>query len=175
MSCVGPIRSVALAIVAAALLVAPCQAQDYPAKAVRVLVPYPAGGQSDIFMRLVADSLKEQLGKPFVVENRPGAATTLAAELVAKSPPDGHTILLAAASATAIAPATIKNLSFKPKEITPITLIAKVPYVLVASKSFAPNTMAAIAYQIDTCAATFTCCELWPNAHQTVRYISEST
>jgi tripartite-type tricarboxylate transporter receptor subunit TctC len=141
MSCAKLFRTVALAIAAATPLASIGQAQDYPTKAVRVLVPYPAGGQSDIFMRLVADSLKEQLGKPFVVENRPGAATTLAAELVAKSAPDGYTILLAAASATAIAPATIKNLSFKPKEITPITLIAKVPYVLVASKSFAPNTM----------------------------------
>ena len=141
MNCTQLIRAAALAVAVSTAALGSAQAQDYPTKAVRVLVPYPAGGQSDIFMRLVADSLKEQFGKPFVVENRPGAATTLAAELVAKSPPDGHTILLAAASATAIAPATVKNLSFNPKEITPITLIAKVPYILVASKNFKPNTM----------------------------------
>jgi tripartite-type tricarboxylate transporter receptor subunit TctC len=118
------------------------QAQDYPTKAVRILVPYPAGGQSDIIMRLIADSLREQFSTPFFVENRPGAATTLAAETAARSAPDGYTLLLAAASTTAIAPATIKNLTFDPKRLTPITLIAKIPYVLVASKNFAPNTMA---------------------------------
>jgi tripartite-type tricarboxylate transporter receptor subunit TctC len=118
------------------------RAQDYPAKAVRVLVPYPAGGQSDIIMRLVADSLREQFNSPFIVENRPGAATTLAADVVARSPADGYTLLLAAASTTAIAPATIKNLSFDPSKLTPITLIAKIPYILVASKNFKPNTVA---------------------------------
>lgn len=118
------------------------QAQDYPTKAVRVLVPYPAGGQSDIIMRLIAESLREQFNTPFFVENRPGAATTLAGETVARSAPDGYTLLLAAASTTAIAPATIKGLTFDPKKLTPITLIAKIPYVLVASKSFQPNTLA---------------------------------
>jgi tripartite-type tricarboxylate transporter receptor subunit TctC len=118
------------------------RAQDYPTKAVRVLVPYPAGGQSDVIMRLIADSLREQFNTPFVVENRPGAATTLAAETVARSAPDGYTLLLAAASTTAIAPATIKGLTFDPKKLTPITLIAKIPYILVASKSFQPNTIA---------------------------------
>lgn len=117
-------------------------AQDYPTKAVRIIVPYPPGGQSDIFTRLIADSLKDQLGKPVIVENRPGAATTLGAEVVARSAPDGYTLLLAASSATAIAPAIMKNLSFNPKALAPITLIAKVPYILIASKAFAPNTMA---------------------------------
>lgn len=120
----------------------PLRAQDYPTKAVRVLVPYPAGGQSDVIMRLIADSLREQFNTPFVVENRPGAATTLAAETVARSAPDGYTLLLAAASTTAIAPATIKGLTFDPRKLTPITLIAKIPYILVASKSFQPNTIA---------------------------------
>src|SRR5262245_2798623 len=97
------------------------RAQDYPTKAVRVLVPYPAGGQSDVIMRLIADSLREQFNTPFIVENRPGAATTLAGETVARSAPDGYTLLLAAASTTAIAPATIKGLTFDPKKLTPIT------------------------------------------------------
>jgi tripartite-type tricarboxylate transporter receptor subunit TctC len=86
--------------------------------------------------------LREQFNTPFIVENRPGAATTLAADTVARSPADGYTLLLAAASTTAIAPATIKNLSFDPSKLTPITLIAKIPYILVASKSFKPNTIA---------------------------------
>lgn len=128
----------------ALLLAAPLSsfAQDFPNRAIRVLVPYPSGGQSDIFTRLMAESLKQQFDKPVIVENRPGAGTTLAAGVVAKSPPDGYTLLLAAASATAIAPVTMKSVTFDPKQVTPITLIARVPYVLVASKHFAPNTMA---------------------------------
>ncbi|MBI3370265.1 MAG: tripartite tricarboxylate transporter substrate binding protein [Betaproteobacteria bacterium] len=117
-------------------------AQDFPNRAIRILVPYPSGGQSDIFTRLIAESLKQQFDKPVIVENRPGAGTTLAANLVAKSPPDGYTLLLAAASATAIAPVTMRSVTFDPRQITPVTLIAKVPYILVASKHFAPNTMA---------------------------------
>lgn len=117
-------------------------AQDFPNRALRIIVPYPAGGQTDIFARLIADSLKQQFDKPAVVENRPGAGTTLGANAAAKSPPDGYTLLIAAASATAIAPLTIKNVNFDPRQITPITLVAKVPYILVASKGFAPNTMA---------------------------------
>ncbi len=117
-------------------------AQDFPNRAIRIVVPYPAGGQSDIFTRLIAESMKQQFDKPVTVENRAGAGTTLGANVVAKAPPDGYTILLAAASATAITPLTIKSTSFDPRQITPITLVAKVPYILVASKSFPPNTMA---------------------------------
>jgi tripartite-type tricarboxylate transporter receptor subunit TctC len=75
------------------------------------------------------------------VENRAGAGTTLGANAVAKSPADGYTLLLAAASATAITPLTMKNVQFDATQITPITLVAKVPYVLVAAKHFPPNTM----------------------------------
>ena len=110
-------------------------------------MPYPPGGQSDIFTRLIADAMRQQLNTPVNVENRAGAGTTLGANVVAKSPPDGYTLLLAAASATAITPLTIKSAAFDPRQITPITLIAKVPYILVAAKEFPPNTVAEfIAY-----------------------------
>lgn len=117
-------------------------AQDFPSHPIRIIVPYPAGGQTDIFTRLIADSMKQQFDKAVTVENRAGAGTTLGANVVAKALPDGYTILIAAASATAITPLTIKSTSFDPRQITPITLVAKVPYILVASKSFAPNTVA---------------------------------
>jgi tripartite-type tricarboxylate transporter receptor subunit TctC len=122
-------------------------AQDFPNKPIRIVVPYPPGGQSDIFTRLIADGMRQHLNTPVNVENRAGAGTTLGANVVAKSPPDGYTLLLAAASATAITPLTIKNTAFDPRQITPITLIGKVPYVLVAAKEFPPNTVAEfIAY-----------------------------
>ena len=122
-------------------------AQNYPTKPIRLVVPYPPGGQSDIFARLIAEGMKQHFDRQVNVENRPGAGTTLGANVVATSAPDGYTILLAAASATAIAPLTLKSVSFDPKRIVPITLVARVPYVLVASKKFAPNTMAEfIAY-----------------------------
>jgi tripartite-type tricarboxylate transporter receptor subunit TctC len=117
-------------------------AQDFPNRPIRVVVPYPPGGQSDIFMRLIAEGMKDALNTPVTVENRPGAGTTLGANYVAKSPADGYTLLLAAASATAITPLTLKNVQFDPKQITPITLVGKVPYVLVAAPHFPPNTMA---------------------------------
>jgi tripartite-type tricarboxylate transporter receptor subunit TctC len=120
----------------------PAAAQDYPNRALRLVVPYPPGGQSDIFARLIADSLRQQFNQTVTVENRAGAGTTLGANVVATSPPDGYTILLAAASATAITPLTMKSANFDASRITPITLVAKVPYVLVAAKHFPPNTMA---------------------------------
>jgi tripartite-type tricarboxylate transporter receptor subunit TctC len=116
-------------------------AQDFPNKPIRIVVPYPPGGQSDIFTRLIADAMRQQLNTPVNVENRAGAGTTLGANVVAKAPADGYTLLLAAASATAITPLTIKSTAFDPRQITPITLVAKVPYVLVAAKEFPPNTV----------------------------------
>ncbi|HYF17889.1 MAG TPA: tripartite tricarboxylate transporter substrate binding protein [Ramlibacter sp.] len=120
----------------------PAAAQEWPNRPIRMVVPYPPGGQSDIFARLIADSLKQTLNTTVTVENRAGAGTTLGAANVASSPPDGYTILLAAASATAITPLTMKSVNFDATRITPITLVARVPYILVAAKSFPPNTMA---------------------------------
>lgn len=137
----------AAAILCALAVHAGAAAQDFPSKPIRVVVPYPPGGQSDIFTRLIADSMKDTLKTPVTVENKAGAGTTLGANFVAKSPPDGHTLLLAAASATAITPLTMKSAQFDARQITPITLVAKVPYILVAAKHFPPNTMAEfIAY-----------------------------
>ncbi len=134
--------NLAAAVLCALAAQAPVLAQDFPSKPIRIVVPYPPGGQSDIFTRLIADAMKNTLNTPVTVENRPGAGTTLGANFVAKSPPDGYTLLLAAASATAITPLTMKSANFDPRQITPIMLIAKVPYILVAAKHFPPNTMA---------------------------------
>lgn len=132
----------AAALLCALALHVPAAAQEFPNRPIRVIVPYPPGGQSDIFMRLIAEQMKNTLNVPVTVENRAGAGTTLGANAVATAPADGYTLLLAAASATAITPLTMKNVQFDPKRITPITLVAKVPYILVAAKHFPPNTMA---------------------------------
>lgn len=137
------IRNIAATLLCTLAVHAGVYAQEaFPNKPLRIVVPYPPGGQSDIFTRIIAEEMKTTLKQPVTVENRPGAGTTLGANHVAKSPADGYTLLLAAASATAITPLTIKSAAFDAKQITPITLIAKVPYILVAAKHFPPNNMA---------------------------------
>ena len=116
-------------------------AQDYPRGPVRLIVPYPAGGVTDIYARLVGAGLQQRLGQPFVVENMPGAATALAAERVAKSAPDGHTLMVVTVTTMAMNPLTIKDLRYRADQLAPVALIARQPFVLVASHEFKPNTV----------------------------------
>src|SRR5215813_14605396 len=106
-------------------------AQEYPTQAVRFVVPYAAGGGTDAMARFFSKGLESRLGQPFVVENRGGSGTTLGANFVAKSPPDGYTILLGTSSTYAIAVSLYKNLPYDPaKDFAPIALVAQVPFVL---------------------------------------------
>jgi tripartite-type tricarboxylate transporter receptor subunit TctC len=116
-------------------------AQDYPKGPVRLIVPYPAGGVTDIYARLVGAGLQQRLGQPFVVENMPGAATALAAERVAKSAPDGQTLMIVTVTTMAMNPLTIKDLRYRPEQLAPVALILRQPFVLVASHQFKPNTV----------------------------------
>jgi tripartite-type tricarboxylate transporter receptor subunit TctC len=116
-------------------------AQDYPRGPVRIVVPYPAGGTTDIYARLVGAGLQQRLGQPFLVENMPGAATALAAERVAKSAPDGHTLMVVTVTTMAMNPLTIKDLRYRPEQLAPVALVIRQPFVLVASPQFAPNTV----------------------------------
>jgi tripartite-type tricarboxylate transporter receptor subunit TctC len=116
-------------------------AQDYPKGPVRLIVPYPAGGVTDIYARLVGAGLQQRLGQPFVVENMPGAATALAAERVAKSTPDGQTLMIVTVTTMAMNPLTIKDLRYRPEQLAPVALILRQPFVLVASQQFKPNTV----------------------------------
>jgi len=119
-----------LALVLAAASAA-ALAQSYPNKPVRVIVGFAPGGGTDIMARLLAPKLQEFLGQPFVVENRPGAATNLAMEFVARSAPDGYTILMQTATA-AINPAVYKNLPFDVlRDFTPVSMFSDSPNVLV--------------------------------------------
>jgi tripartite-type tricarboxylate transporter receptor subunit TctC len=116
-------------------------AQDYPKGPVRLIVPYPAGGVTDIYARVVGAGLQQKLGQPFLVENMPGAATALAAERVAKSAPDGHTLMMVTVTTMAMNPLTIKDLRYRADQLAPVALVARQPFVLVASHQFPPNTV----------------------------------
>lgn len=114
-------------------LPAPASAQAWPDKPLRIMVGASAGGGTDILARLLAEKMGPALKQSIVVENRPGASNTIAAEIAAKAPPDGYTLLLATNTGQAVAPHLIK-LKFDPlKDLQPLGLVAVVPNVLVVS------------------------------------------
>lgn len=109
--------------------------QEYPAKPVRVVVGFPAGGGSDLIARLVAQKLSGALGQPAVVENRPGASANIAGELVAKSAPDGYTLLFGNSSLS-ISPAVFRKLNYDPvKDLVPISMASSYPFTLAVHPS----------------------------------------
>ena len=121
---------------AAVLLALPLAAlaQAWPQKPVRIIVPYPAGGTSDILARTVSVKLGEIWGQSVVVENKPGANGNVGADFVAKSPPDGYTILLADVGAIAISPSVYTTLGFDPtKDFSPVTMVAYSPHILAVN------------------------------------------
>jgi tripartite-type tricarboxylate transporter receptor subunit TctC len=108
---------------------------DYPTRQVTFVVPFAPAGGTDVLARLLAQKLEQAFGKPFVVENRPGAGTVLATNFVAKSPPDGYTIMMDVSS-LAIEVTLYKSLPYDPvKDLALVALIARVPFVLVVNPS----------------------------------------
>lgn len=127
--------SFALATLALLLAASPSGAQEYPSKAVRIMVGASPGGGTDIIARMLAEKFSEAFKQSFVVENKPGASNTIAADITAKAPPDGYTLLVATNTGQAIAPHLLK-LGYDPlKGLTPVGLIVTVPNVLVVSES----------------------------------------
>jgi tripartite-type tricarboxylate transporter receptor subunit TctC len=128
----------AISLLAAAAFTLPSSAaaQSWPTKPIRLLVGFAPGGGTDIVMRAIAPKLGELLGQPIVVENRAGASGTIAADLVAKSPPDGYTLLAGHANSNAIAPHVLAKVPFDAlNDFTPITYVGYVPNVLVVTPS----------------------------------------
>jgi tripartite-type tricarboxylate transporter receptor subunit TctC len=118
-------------------------AQGYPAKPVRVIVPYPPGGGNDTLGRLFAAKLGERMGQSFVVENRPGAGTMIGTEVAAKSPPDGYTILLSSIATHALSPNLYARVPYDPiKDFAPITLLGVAPTVMVVNKDLLAASLA---------------------------------
>jgi tripartite-type tricarboxylate transporter receptor subunit TctC len=136
------IRSSLAAFVALTTIGAASAQPTYPAKPIRYVVPFPAGGPLDIVARAIGQELNRSWGQPVIVDNRPGAGGNIGAELVAKSPPDGYTILMGAVSTHAINPTLYTRVAYDPiKDFAPITLITSVPNVLVVHPSVPAKTV----------------------------------
>ena len=117
-------------------------AQDYPSKPVRMVVGFPPGGGTDVVARILAPRFGELLGQPIVIDNRPGATGTVAAGHVAKSAPDGYTIMMGHVSVNAIAPSLFSNLPYDvEKDFAPIGIAAAVPHIVVVHPSLPATTL----------------------------------
>jgi tripartite-type tricarboxylate transporter receptor subunit TctC len=127
----GALAALALFIVAP---FAPAAAQDYPTRNVTIVVPLAAGAGMDVLVRLYAEELGKALGKPVVVENRPGAALMLAAQTVAAAPPDGHTLVVSTSTPIVINTFLYKKMTYNPeKDLTPVAFYVKSPFILVVN------------------------------------------
>jgi tripartite-type tricarboxylate transporter receptor subunit TctC len=114
-------------------------AQTFPSKPLRMLITFPPGGSTDIMGRIISPPLAERLGRPVVVENRPGASGAIAAEIAAKAAPDGHTLLIAGTSSVlGLNVMLIPNLPYHPKELTPITGLVTSPFIVAVNTSMLP-------------------------------------
>ena len=135
-----PLVTVSLLAVAGGLAPA-AWPQTYPAKAIRIIVPFPAGGTSDILSRAIGQKLTEEWKQPVIVDNRPGASANIGAEILVKSPPDGYTLFCASTIHT-INPSLYSKLSYDPvRDFTPITLIAATSQVLAVHPSVPVKTV----------------------------------
>jgi tripartite-type tricarboxylate transporter receptor subunit TctC len=115
---------------------ASAQSATYPNRPIRFIVPLPAGGGADIVARIVAEQLTKSLGQQVLVDNRPGGGTVIGADLAAKAPPDGYTLLLGTATTHAINASLVKKLPYDPvKDFSPITLVAVLPQIIVSHPS----------------------------------------
>lgn len=145
--CLRALLGCALAAVVGAAP-ATVRAQEYPTKPIRLVVPFPPGGSLDVVARAIGQRLTAAWGQPVVIDNRPGAGGNIGADLVAKSAPDGYTILEGALSTHAVNVSLYRKLPYDPvKDFAPITLVAITPNVLVVNAAFRVNSVAElIAY-----------------------------
>ncbi len=121
----------------------PANSQGYPTKPIRLIVGFAPGGGTDIVARALAPKMSESLGQSVIVENKAGAAGTIAADMIAKAAPDGYTLLMGHSNSNAIAPFVLDNVPFNPeKDFTPITYLGYVPNVLVVNASLPVNSVA---------------------------------
>lgn len=130
------------------ILAGPAAADDYPSRPIRLIVPYPAGGSTDIMARALQEPMAKILGQPLVIDNRGGAAGTTGANEAARAEADGYTLLFANNGPISIAPLLQKGVDFEPlKSFAPVSLVSKAPLVLVASEKVPVNDVSGlIAY-----------------------------
>ncbi len=136
-------RPVLAGLVLAALAATPLRAQEYPTRPVTIVVPFAPGGGTDILARMLAQKLEQRLGKPFLIENRPGAGSTTGANAAAKAVPDGYTLLMAPSPAMAVAVSIYKSLPYDPAaDFIPLALVAQTPFVLIVNPSVPIHSVA---------------------------------
>jgi tripartite-type tricarboxylate transporter receptor subunit TctC len=132
----------ALACAALSMFAAHASAQTYPARPIRLIVPYPPGGPTDIMGRLTSEVLTKRLAQNVIVDNRGGAATAIGAEMAARSPADGYTVLVSSETTFAVTPALKENLSYHPeRDFAPISRLTTQPYVLAVSPTLPVNSV----------------------------------
>ncbi|MBO9357844.1 tripartite tricarboxylate transporter substrate binding protein [Bordetella petrii] len=133
------------ALALAALAAAPTASAAYPDQPIRIVVPYAAGGSTDLVARMLGESVGQQLGQSVIVENRPGAASNIGTGYVAKAAPDGYTLVLATSTALATNPSLYKNLSFDPqKDFEPIILTSTLPNIVVVNQKLPVRDLAGL-------------------------------
>ena len=135
-------RPALAALALAAVLAGSAVAQDYPTKTIRLIVPYPPGGGNDTLARIFGQKLTEAWGQQVIVDNRPGAGTTIGTALAARANPDGHTLLLSSIASHGVSPSLYRNPGYDPvKDFAPITLLAVAPMVLGVNPSRPINSV----------------------------------
>src|ERR1041385_3901697 len=122
---------IVLFAIALAITVSPASSQTYPTRPIRIVVPLPPGSNGDLMPRILGQHLATKLGQPVVIENRSGAAQNLGAEYVSRAEPDGYTLLATPQGPLVISPSFVPNLPFDPSAFVPVTIMAKLPYILV--------------------------------------------
>jgi tripartite-type tricarboxylate transporter receptor subunit TctC len=131
-----------LFVVAAFAAFTPAQAQNFPTRPITLVIPFAPGGSTTIVGRGIADKMSELLGEKIIIDNRPGAGGTVGTRAVAKSEPDGYTLVLGYTGTLAIGPSLYKNVGYDPrKDFAPVGMIGNAPNSLVVNPSFAPKTV----------------------------------
>ncbi|MGE0751431.1 MAG: Bug family tripartite tricarboxylate transporter substrate binding protein [Variibacter sp.] len=121
----------------------PARAQSFPNKVIRFIVPWSPGGVTDVVARLISDKLSAQIGQPVIVENKPGASGVIGTEFVAKSPPDGYTLVVVTASTHAMGPSVTPTSAYDPvKDFAPVIQVTNAPTIMVVPPSFPAKTVA---------------------------------
>ena len=136
-----PLIRFAAALFALAALPFGAQGQTFPARSVKFIVPFPAGGINDVLARIVADKLQAKWGQPVIVEQKTGAGGNIGADLASHADPDGYTLFLAPPGPLAINQALYKKLTYTPEEFVPITVIGSVPNLVIVRKDLPVNSL----------------------------------